>query len=45
MPPTDTLVESNLGYFIRPGKHSMTKQDWTYFLDFADKHLGKPQNR
>jgi hypothetical protein len=44
MPPTNTLIDSNLGYFIRPGKHSMTKQDWNYFLDFADKHLRKPQD-
>lgn len=39
MPPLDTLVDGNLGYFIRPGKHSMTKEDWKYFLDFADEHL------
>jgi hypothetical protein len=44
MPPIQTLADSNLGYFIRPGKHSMTKEDWKYFLDFADKHLGKPQD-
>jgi hypothetical protein len=41
MPALNTLVDGNLGYFIRPGKHSMTKEDWKYFLDFADKHLGK----
>ena len=45
MPATNTLVDSNLGYFIRPGKHSMTKKDWNYFLDFADKHLGKPREK
>jgi hypothetical protein len=44
MPATNTLVDSNLGYFIRPGKHSMTKEDWKYFLDFADKHQGKPRS-
>ncbi len=38
-PPVNQLVDSNLGYFIRPGKHSMTQLDWKYFLDFADKHL------
>jgi hypothetical protein len=42
MPETNHLVDSNLGYFIRPGKHSMTRDDWTCFLDFADKHLPKP---
>ncbi|MGA2175987.1 MAG: acetylxylan esterase [Verrucomicrobiota bacterium] len=41
MPATNTLADGTLGYFIRPGQHSMTKEDWKYFLDFADKHLGK----
>jgi hypothetical protein len=39
MPELGKLVNSNLGYFIRPGKHSMTREDWMVFLDFADKHL------
>jgi dienelactone hydrolase len=43
MPPENQLVDSTLGYFIRPGKHSMTKIDWKAFLDFADKHFGKPK--
>jgi len=43
MPETNKLVDSNLGFFIRPGKHSMTKQDWQFFLDFADKQWGKPR--
>jgi hypothetical protein len=42
MPPVGKLVDSRLGYYIRPGEHSMTKDDWKVFLDFADKHLGKP---
>jgi len=41
-PEPGKLVDSRLGYFIRPGKHSMTREDWIVFLDFADKHLGKP---
>lgn len=40
-PENNKLVDSTLGYFIRPGKHSMTREDWKVFLDFADKHLGK----
>jgi len=43
MPDTNKLIDSNLGFFIRPGKHSMTKLDWQYFLDFADKQWGKPR--
>jgi len=39
MPEPGKLVNSNLGYFIRPGKHSMTREDWMVFLDFADKNL------
>jgi hypothetical protein len=42
MPPPGQLVASRLGYFIRPGKHSMTREDWKAFLDFADKQLGRP---
>ncbi len=38
-PAVGTLVDSRLGYFIRAGKHSMNKEDWKIFLDFADKHL------
>lgn len=41
MPEPGKLVDSRLGYFIRPGAHSMTREDWKVFLDFADKHLGK----
>lgn len=43
MPEVGKLMESTLGYYIRPGKHSMTKGDWKIFLDFADKQFGKPQ--
>jgi len=39
MPELGKLVSSKLGYFIRPGKHSMTREDWMVFLDFADKNL------
>jgi hypothetical protein len=44
-PPLNKLVESNLGFYIRPGKHSMTRQDWDAFLDFADRRFGKPISR
>jgi hypothetical protein len=39
MPPEGKLVSSKLGYYIRPGAHSMTSGDWMVFLDFADQHL------
>jgi hypothetical protein len=42
IPETEKLLDSRLGYYIRPGKHSMTAGDWKVFLDYADKHFGKP---
>jgi hypothetical protein len=44
-PEVGKLLDSRLGYFIRPGKHSMTPEDWKVFRDFADKHLGKPDQK
>lgn len=41
-PPLGKLVDSNLGYFIRAGKHAMTREDWQAFWDYADKQLGQP---
>jgi hypothetical protein len=41
MPEVGKLMDSPLGYYIRPGKHSMTSGDWKIFLDFADAHFGK----
>jgi hypothetical protein len=41
VPEPGKLVDSTLGYYIRPGKHSMTRDDWKVFLDFADRHFGK----
>ena len=39
MPEPGRLVSSKLGYYIRPGVHSMTKGDWKVFLDYADKQM------
>lgn len=39
MPEPNQVVDSRLGYYIRPGKHSMTRDDWKVFLDFADKQM------
>ena len=41
MPAMNKLVASKLGYYIRPGPHSMTSGDWKVFLDFADAQLKK----
>lgn len=39
MPPVGELLDSRLGFFIRPGKHSMSPVDWKAYMDFADKWL------
>jgi type 1 glutamine amidotransferase len=44
-PAENVLSSGTLGYYIRPGKHSMTKGDWKVFLDFTDKHLRKSARR
>lgn len=43
IPPNGKLIDSVLGYFLRPGAHSLTLEDWKAFLDFADKHFGLPK--
>lgn len=40
-PELNQLNDSRLGYFIRPGRHAMTRADWEVFLAYADKHLKK----
>jgi hypothetical protein len=40
-PGPGQLVASRLGYYIRPGKHSMTAGDWRVFMEFADAHFGR----
>ena len=39
MPEEGRLLSTRLGYYIRPGKHSMTRADWKVWLDYADKWL------
>lgn len=45
MPQPNKMVGARLGYFIRPGKHSMSLEDWQVFWDFADKHFGAQARR
>ena len=40
-PPRRQLVDSRLGYYLREGKHSMTADDWTVFMNFADRQWRK----
>lgn len=39
MPDVGRLLPSRLGYYIRPGKHAMTRGDWAVWLDYADRWL------
>ncbi len=39
MPAPEVLVDAKLGYHIRPGKHSMVREDWKVFLTYADKYF------
>ncbi|MBR2910512.1 MAG: acetylxylan esterase, partial [Lentisphaeria bacterium] len=39
MPPPDTPAGDFLRYHIRTGIHDMTRADWLFYLDFADKWL------
>ena len=42
LPSDGTLIDGRLGYFLRPGGHSLKPEDWQAFFDFADKQLGLP---
>ncbi|MFT4547863.1 MAG: hypothetical protein ACI9MB_001811 [Verrucomicrobiales bacterium] len=41
-PQENHLIDSIVGYHVRPGKHNVGEPDWKVFMDFADKHLGLP---
>lgn len=38
----ELAMSGKLGYFLRAGHHSIQREDWKAFLDFADQHLGRP---
>ena len=44
-PEENSLIDSRLGYFIRPGKHSMIDTDWDVWLKFCDKQLRSKSNK
>jgi hypothetical protein len=44
MPPLNQPLLHTIGYHIRTGKHDVTEFDWKAFLDFAERHWGKPSN-
>lgn len=39
MPKVGDMLATRLGYFIRSGKHAMTAEDWSAWLDYADGWL------
>ena len=41
MPPVNRLIDSTIGYHIRPGEHDVKMRDWEVFMEFADTHLGR----
>lgn len=42
MPPLGEAVFGTIGYHQRIGPHDVTEFDWQRYMDFADKHCGKP---
>ena len=38
-PVGEAIIESDVGYHIREGGHSVQAYDWQRFMDFADHHL------
>ena len=45
LPPDGRVIGDRLGYYLRPGGHSLLRQDWKVFLDFADKHFDRAPKR
>lgn len=40
-PAPGELVASRISYFLRPGKHDVTLEDWKAYVAFADRQLKK----
>ena len=41
-PPVHQPIMNDIGYHVREGEHDVTDYDWRCWMDFADKHFGKP---
>jgi hypothetical protein len=44
-PPLNRSIGDFVGYHLRAGKHALTDFDWLQYLDFADRHFGRPAAR
>lgn len=42
-PPAERSVGGSIGYHARTGKHDILLFDWVQFMNFADRHWGKPE--
>lgn len=43
MPSPGKRVGYRMGYHLREGKHNITPEDWSHYLDFADEWLEKQE--
>ncbi|NLF33220.1 MAG: acetylxylan esterase [Planctomycetes bacterium] len=41
MPPLEHLIDSPLGYWIRPGRHSLGSAEWDIYIRYADRRLAR----
>lgn len=42
-PPADQSVGDAIGYHARTGKHDILSFDWDQYMNFADRHWGRPE--
>jgi len=42
-PPPGRSVGESIGYHARAGKHDILLFDWEQYMNFADRHWGKPE--
>ena len=38
--PGDAYQAGSISYHVRAGKHNLTPEDWTRYMDFADRVMG-----